>query len=140
MPGWTDAEARILTEIWSDKGLSAERMIEFLPGRTRNSIIGMARRLKLPSKKGKPTGRPPRPKKEAAVPIRPITHIAHKPPALTPPQGPFIPFMKSNSTTCRAIMDGRGEDGLALFCSNKKTEDSSFCPYHYDIFYQKKTA
>lgn len=63
-------------------------------------------------------------------------------PILVPesPKGPGVPFLKAGITTCRSVegyeVTSKGYT-LALFCSNPKDFESSFCPFHQGIYYRK---
>lgn len=136
---WTEENIETL-KILRAAGMSAEEISKKIPFATRNSVIGKSHRLGLESKK-----KPPQPRLKSKAPIKRsnIVEARRLPPTPLPeviraPAGEGVPFMESNSKTCRAIV-GRDKTGhqLALFCPNKKTEEQSFCAYHQDIYYRK---
>lgn len=138
---WTDQEENDLKELWNKGELSATEMMAFLPGKTRNSILGKANRLNLPSKRtdrklGRPIERKP-------IIVKPPTIPKPVEPPLTVPTEPWVPFMAANLRTCRAVMVQHGVDNKAMFCSNTKDIKASFCQYHTNIYYnydQRKLA
>jgi hypothetical protein len=58
----------------------------------------------------------------------------------TPVFGDAVPFVKNNG--CRAIMSGRGPDGLALCCGRQRCHDSdgltSYCREHYQLYINRR--
>jgi GcrA cell cycle regulator len=49
-PNWTKEEDALLRSLFADKGLTATQAMEYLPGRTKNSIIGRSHRLGIGSR------------------------------------------------------------------------------------------
>lgn len=47
---WTDEEKALLTRLWNDEGLSARAIAARMPNRSRDAVIGQARRMKLKSR------------------------------------------------------------------------------------------
>lgn len=138
MSGWTEPQLIELKKLWSGH-LSASQMMEHFPGKTRNAILGKANRMGLPSRRVVPKSKAVKPQKPPVLVVKQKKELPPPPPVPNSPQGPFIPFMEAKHDTCRAIMDGKGVDGLSLFCSNKSMKGYSFCPFHADIFFQKST-
>lgn len=133
---WTPETEQQLRQLWAD-GLSASRISQQIPGSTRNGCIGKANRMGLSGRRQAPSLNPVRirAKKE-----RVLSEIKPPLPAPEPPKGDLIPFMRSNSKTCRSV-EGYGEDEkghtLALFCPNPKDIEASFCAFHQNIYYRK---
>ena len=132
---WTPETVQLLVRLWGE-GLSAAKIAQQIPGATRNSIIGKRHRMGLDTHKQAPSLNPIRirAKRERMNPMFKEQAPNIPEPNLEPPKG-TIPFMKSNATTCRSV-EGYADDGLALFCSNPKSFEASFCPYHQAIYYR----
>lgn len=133
-PSWSVIDQEFMIRLWKE-GYSATYISEQIPGKTRNAVMGKVRRLGLhrldPDAPRVP--RKPRQRKEPKVMIPEPPSI----PKPEPPKAPFVPFMEANQKTCRSI---EGHDGtLALFCSNPKIPEESYCVYHQHIFYQPIT-
>lgn len=138
-PAWSPENNKLLISLWN-QGISAGKISQFIPGSTRSSIMGRVRRMGLPFRKtvvAKP-GPVKQPKvvaiqKKVALPIPPLPKA---------PEGDWIPFMEAGPTTCRSIegssLDANGRV-LAVFCSNPKHPEASYCSYHQGIFYQPNT-
>ena len=45
-----------------------------------------------------------------------------------------VPLLKLKQCHCRAVVEGRGEDGLSLFCGVQKRKGSSWCHSHYRLY------
>lgn len=129
---WPQEQTDLLTELWS-RGHTATQIAEIIPGKTRNAVIGKVRRLKLPFRVTIPANRKPktvRPREPRLVTMPELPPPTPKP---EPPKPPYVPFMEADSKTCRSI---EGHDGdFALFCSNPKIPEESYCVYHQGIFY-----
>ena len=141
---WNKNTINLLRELW-DKHLSAANIAAQIDGATRNAVLGKANRMGLQMRK---TVNKNAPKKihNWIVPHsknKKVRFQENPPPEfeIAPPSGPLIPFIKLNSTVCRSIQ-GRDTDGykLALFCSNPKDSDVSFCPYHMRQYYYRRSA
>lgn len=131
---WPEENIKLLVELWG-RGHSATQIAEIIPGKTRNAIIGKVRRLKLPYRAPLPAHRKAKPQRPREPRLMTIHDLPPPPPAPKPepPKPPFVPFMQANEKTCRSI---EGHDGtLALFCSNPKIREESYCLYHQGIFY-----
>lgn len=133
---WTEETIQQLKTLW-DAGLSAAAISEQIPGSTRNAVIGKKNRLGLAFRRPNPSllGR----RKDKSV-SKPTLPAAAPKPIPKAPTEPGIPFLKAGSTTCRSVEGYEvNEQGytLAMFCSNPKDLESSFCPFHQDIYYRK---
>jgi len=128
---WPEDHIESLIELWPLK--TATEIGEIL-GRSKNSVIGKAHRLGLVTKAlGRergftvPSRKPPKPK-----PYKP------KPPAPPPYEGP-VPLMKATAFHCRAVVDGKDENGLAMICGKLIVPGQafSFCSEHLPRFTTK---
>ncbi len=134
---WNPETEELLKRLWSE-GQSAQKISDQIPGSTRNGVIGKKHRLGLENHKQAPPLNPVhiRAKRERVMTTKPTQAPLHAP---EPPSGPGVPFLKANSTTCRSVegyeVDENGHT-LALFCSNPKSVESSFCPFHMGIYYR----
>lgn len=133
---WTPETVELLKRLW-DEGQSAGQIAMQIPGASRNAVIGKKHRLGLESRRQAPSLNPLRirAKKERPMPVfKPVP----LPPA--PPDGKGVPFMKAGATTCRSVegyeVDERGHT-LAVFCSNPKDLEASFCAFHQGVYYRK---
>ena len=133
---WTEEDKRILTEMWSDHsaGAIAKRL-----GRTRNSIIGMVHRMRLPRKTPAPDNKP----RPVRTPKLLKVHVMVKPLPVTQPEaGKGIPILEAASNQCKAVIESStGPDGLALVCGQPVTPGRffEFCEYHMARYTQKAT-
>lgn|SRR5262245_23999709 len=144
---WTAEEKNLLREKWHDcSGTEIATML----GRTRNGIIGQAKRLGLLGKekseifyrkqgivrsKGNARGRPwlnrvfiPRPAKSVA---KPLARPKYEP---VPVSG--ILLLDVGLDQCRAII-GKNSGGFTLVCGQQTEANKSFCPTHQEKFYVK---
>ncbi|KYK44745.1 hypothetical protein A1D31_36145 [Bradyrhizobium liaoningense] len=99
--------------------------------RTRSAVSGKIARLKLK----RPEGLSPMTK--ATTKQSPVVALAPKPCKLVPVEAASanpVPFLQAKSFHCRAVLDERGEDGLAMFCGARKRLGSSWCPKHHRLF------
>lgn len=108
--------------------------------KTRSAVCGKISRLKLRSadrmasviaKQPKQKKAPPEAPKAPPMQHEPITKFAPVESAAKP-----VPFLQVKSFHCRAVLDERGEDGLAMFCGAKKLKGSSWCAKHHRLFVQ----
>lgn len=146
MSVWSVDRIDMLKRLWAE-GLSASLIAKKLGGITRNSAIGKAHRLGLESRKtAHSLPNPGRTRKARIVDKMPhqtpLEAFVSEAAALEGPKAPGIPILKATSTTCRSVEGHEvNEQGytLAVFCSNPKTEEASFCPFHQAIYYRKDT-
>lgn len=105
--------------------------------RTRSSVCGKISRLKLKRPEGQSpmtkatTKRPPKAEAVAVLAPKPAARKLAPVEAVT---GKPVPFLHVKSFHCRAVLDERGEDGLAMFCGTRKLSGSSWCPKHHRLF------
>lgn len=130
---WTPETTEQLKQLWKE-GLSAAQIANIIPGATRNAVIGKKHRLGLEARRQAPSLNPIRirAKRERQIMLK-----LDEPVILPEPPKGTVPFMKSNATTCRSVEGYSPEDGLAMFCSNPKSLEASFCPYHQAIYYRQ---
>jgi hypothetical protein len=116
---WDNPESeQVLRTMWKQGASSA--VIAGALHTSRNSIIGKVHRLGL-KRDGKPLST-----KSSVVPLR-------KKPKVARPGGP-VPFLKVKRFHCRAVLDQRGEDGLAMFCGCEKVVGTPWCAKHRRAF------
>lgn len=149
---WSVEQDEVLTLHWST--MRAVHLGQML-GKSKNAIIGRARRLNLPSKKGvvsqavridgdKILRIPPRPRKVREP--RPKVRL----PAAAIPEiqvinnGEGIGIFDLKEHHCRAII-GRGVDGFARFCGMTKRhlhkdDRAAFCPGHCALYYEPNSS
>ncbi|WP_063685591.1 GcrA family cell cycle regulator [Bradyrhizobium stylosanthis] len=114
---WDNPESeQVLRVMWME-GSSAALIADALRT-SRNSVIGKVHRLGLSRTQRKP--------KVAKRPTR--SRIAQ------PRPGEPVPFLKVKWFHCRAVLDQRGKDGLAVFCGQAKTIGSPWCVKHRRAF------
>lgn len=140
---WNDEADSLLRELWLTT--MSTREIGKKVGRSKNAVIGRARRLDLPVRKSAaprsaknvvraPSGRFKLPRFQK-IPLPP-------PAPIVAPSGAGVPLLEVKEYQCRAIigssMDARG---LAVFCGEAVKPKPgrghySFCPYHCSLYYQ----
>ncbi|WP_375791213.1 GcrA family cell cycle regulator [Bradyrhizobium sp. vgs-9] len=131
---WDDTAEQTLRR-WVAEGASSSVIAEAMR-RTRSAVSGKISRLKLK----RPEGRSPMrkvstkqpPKAEASVVLAPKP--ARKLAPIEAVNGKPVPFLQAKRFHCRAVLDERGEDGLAMFCGAKMRPGSSWCPKHHRLF------
>lgn len=133
---WTTENVQKLKDLWGQK-LSASQVAKEIPGATRNAIIGKVHRLGLPAKTKATSPTPNRVRKVPQRRIPVVKPIVVKPPVAVPPTG-SVEFLKLTPFNCRSVEGYSLQDGrnLPYYCSNRKTEEESFCSYHRAIFYR----
>lgn len=137
---WTAEQVEILRREWAND-LSC-RDISKLVLKSRNAVIGKARRLGLARK----FTMPPRPEKpEEAKPKK--KHVRKKkvaPPTPIVEHGPLgnkepIGLMELRAHTCRAPV-GYDEEGRVTYCGHFNFPGKPFCPEHCRMFYTREVA
>lgn len=145
---WTEDQRDILKAEWA-KGTTCSQ-IGALLGKTKNSVIGQAHRMKLerrapynasaPRKPRPPkANKPLLPKKSGGQIMVTINKKAAPPKffaaAVPLTSKPPISIMGLNATTCRAIV-GTGPDGLAVYCGDFTFQNKAFCEGHCAMYFQ----
>jgi len=134
---WSAEQIDILTNLWPTH---SAKVIGEKVGKTRNAVIGKARRMGLTGKKAqRDLVQCPRirTEKKRSRPVR----LPETIPEISPVEG-GISIVDLNWYHCKAII-GSGDDGLARYCGaavkqvvyNGEVLSKSFCPGHYHIFY-----
>ncbi len=124
---WHESEDNLLRELWPDRSLSREDIGKrFNPPKTKNAIIGRARRIGLERLK---TGPGPQ-----SVRVRTVSGISprvRQPPPEPPAEPLRVSFMEVGYGQCRAIVD-TDERNLAVFCGLHTVWGSrlSYCATH----------
>jgi hypothetical protein len=119
---------QVLRTMWK-QGATAASIADVLQT-SRNSVIGKVHRLGL-SRDGAQQSTEPKPKAKSN-PI-PLHRIRKKAAAVVRPGGP-VPFLKLRWFHCRAVLDRRGKDGLAMVCGEAKVDGSPWCAKHRSRF------
>jgi hypothetical protein len=124
---WTDAKLRELARLWQ-RGDSASEIGRQI-SKTKNAVIGMARRQGLP-----PRESPIRPRKPAApTPMPPKLHdgkatfVAARPLKLAKPT--------KSTRSCLFPMWPDGADPTHEYCGKRVQPGSSYCKQHHAICY-----
>jgi hypothetical protein len=108
---------KVLRTMWK-QGATAATIADALHT-SRNSVIGKVHRLGLTR-----DGAQAKPKSNV-VPLRRIRKKA----AMVRAGGP-VPILKAKWFHCRAVLDQRGRDGLAMFCGETKVDGTPWCAKH----------
>jgi len=100
-------------------------------GKSRNSIAGMAWRLKIEKKK-----KPKIVKVKKVKPVKVIKPVIPKPEpvVIKEPVSPRYTITELTPNQCRWPI-AQTDDGLHTFCANEKAEGKSYCPFHVKIAY-----
>jgi len=133
--GWTDEDEQLLRSLWGT-AMSASQIGEHM-GRNRNSIIGKAHRLHLPTVAGRGPGRPLT--RKAKEPRKPRLRVVKepKPPKPKPviarrvvveePTSLDLTLTQLEAFQCRwATNDG----GPFLFCGHPVEGHTPYCAHH----------
>jgi len=139
---WTHKSDAALTAC-VEKGMSRSQVAaainqQFGTSYTRSAVSGRMDRLGLKTQpSGSPKGffahrvkrkaRPPAP-----VPLR-------RPMRAATPQTAArrVPLVRLENHHCRAIVEERGADGLAVFCGAEKLDGSSYCYAHHEAYHRR---
>lgn len=144
--GWTDSRVDLLKKLWLE-GLSASQIAGILGGgATRNSVIGKARRLKLPMRAAPTKGvnaRPPRyrtnradrvPSVPARVPRASIAADIEPTPYIDPDDGAdctgLIGLLQLNEHTCKYPYGDPLTKDFG-FCGKPSRDGSPYCDDHH---------
>ena len=146
---WTEAQRDILKAEWA-KGTVCSQ-IGALLGKTKNSVIGQAHRLKLErrtpgnshgighKKPRTKTNKPPLPKKSGGQNMVTINRKVSAPKlfaaAVPLTSKPPISIMELRDNTCRAPV-GFGPDSLAVYCGDMTFPGKAWCPGHCAMYFQ----
>jgi hypothetical protein len=136
---WPDNERETLRELWSTNAAAA---IALVLGRTRNAVIGMARRMNLPPKANTGGGYHPKPgtvrNTHPKVSLKKVIHRVEPRPEASGP----VPLMEALSHHCRSVLDLKDKDGLPMVCGKPIVEGQtfSFCSEHLKQYTTKGYA
>src|SRR5262249_36843669 len=123
---WDNPESeQVLRTMWM-QGDSAALIADALHT-SRNSVIGKVHRLGLSRTQRKPKIA----KQRTRSNVVPLRRKQAKP---KPRPGESVPFLKVKWFHCRAVLDQRGKDGLAMFCGQTKAVGSPWCTKHRRAF------
>ncbi|MBR0883566.1 hypothetical protein ABIF65_005940 [Bradyrhizobium japonicum] len=125
---WDDAAEETLRR-WVAEGASSSVIADAMH-RTRSAVSGKIARLKLK----RPEGLSPMTKASTKQPLKPEAIIVLADAPVEAAHGKPVPFLEVKGFHCRAVLDERGEDGLAMFCGAKNRPGSSWCPKHHALF------
>lgn len=132
MASWTLEEKELLRERWVS-GLSASEIAKKFDDKfTRNAIIGQAHRMNLPEK----SRHNKFVIKKVAPPVKPVkknTKIPYNEPASL-----HVSMFDVKHNQCRYPHGDLREATFGL-CGHPVLQQSSYCPYHFNICRQRKT-
>jgi hypothetical protein len=122
--GWTLPHDSLL-EACLAEGKSASMIAdalnkEFGTVYSRCSVIGRAARLRVHDGNGSVPG-------TVASTTR---RMSLRGPVVAPVNVEPVPLLELRPFHCRAVLNERGDDGLALFCGVNRCEGSSYCDHH----------
>jgi|GEM_PF-3933769 len=118
---WSDKAETTLRHMFN-AGASAALIADAVD-KTRSAVCGKIKRLKLHRESGpimtRYTSKPH--KKSAAAPLRKFsTELATQP----------VSILNAKRHHCRAVLDQRAPNGLAMFCGARKVAGSPWCLRH----------
>lgn len=126
---WSEDDEKALIYLWNDAKKTANEISEIL-GKSRNSIIGKARRMGLDARtspiKIKPGNRAGRPKKDAAEKRRRAAIV-----------GDNVHFLDLGKGQCRFPMWGNDEAPSHIYCGCDTEGHSNYCPDHKRLVIRK---
>ena len=133
---WTDIEIKVARELY-DIGASARITAEALPGRTRNSVIGMWHRQKFPVRvqavRVKKIKRVKQPYVSGAPKAEPIKRKVVDIPM---PESLEIGILDLKTSQCRYATTP-DEASVHLFCGNRSARPyGSWCEYHQAVVHR----
>ena len=146
---WNDEQVGLLKDLWND-GFSA-RQIGARVGKTKNAVIGKARREGLqPKRPAYPRGAAERKPRVRKIKLKPAKVLVIEPVAEPPVEG-GVPIWDLKDHHCRSIV-GHGADGLARYCGAGTVvrvrtqrdgrvthETASWCAAHAAIYFSPRT-
>ncbi len=127
---WNDADTRELRKLWSANAPSS--LIANMLYRSRSSVCGKVSRLKLKREKKPilPTKARVRSRQaKAAQPLN-VSNAPMKFGSIESYAPKPVPFLKAKQWHCRAVLDEKGRDGLALFCGARAVRGHAWCEHH----------
>lgn len=128
MQVWSKEDTATLKTMWTEK--HPARAIADALGKSRNAIIGKARRLKLEARRSvRPRGSYKAVQKlTAATNLRPFLSR----PALTQPSPTEgVSILDARHDQCKAVIGtSDGPHGLAVMCGKPTVWGTSWCEYH----------
>jgi hypothetical protein len=137
---WNEIDVATLQQLW-DRGLSAA-MIACEIHRSRSAVCGKLHRLNLwrrgeRSIKTKPPEvcKPKMPKAPKQPKVARVAAAAARNFAAVKSTATPVPFLRARRFHCRAVLDQRGPDGLAMFCGARKVPGSPWCREHHLLFH-----
>ena len=135
---WSDEQKATIRALWPDHSAS---IIGAQLGKTRCSIIGMARRLGLARKAKYENLAEIVPLRQKRPPM--ANSVAMEPPPEAPrrrPVGRPVSLLDAKDFQCKAILEGqKDENGLAMVCGQRISDGQpySFCAYHLSLYVNK---
>lgn len=128
---WTAEAIARLHELAAQKLTAAEIAEKLGPGLTRNAVIGKTHRekVKLLVPRNGMTGREHRASERSRTEIdTPICAFPVRPPVR---HDRGVPYLQAEHWHCKALLEGRGRDGLPLCCGRQRCCDAngSLTPY-----------
>jgi len=143
---WTPEEDALLKELWCS-GMTATKIVESFPERTKNAIIGRVHRLRIErtipnTGTGHSRIAVVRPQRQTPFkPKAPVVMLEAQPQLFPPAPEGGVSLMELRRNMCRDVIDPHGStDGLALYCGKRTIDGKSFCSYHAAIYYVPYTA
>jgi len=131
---WLANEDELLTEHWRLLDCSARQIAKMLD-RTRNAVIGRARRLGLAFKVRPPTA----PSLPRARSVKKVVAVPRPEPEVTPLPMGMHPIMQLSWNTCRYPIGTPG-DANFRFCCKRSHGTSSYCEHHWRLCTWRRAA
>ncbi len=126
-----------LKSMWAD-GATGTEIAMAIPGASRSSVIGKARRLKLQQRQARVAVRRPRPPHESAIRKKARhTPVKREAPPAVEPTGievivddiPVIPLLELTEHTCKWPVGDPWDPGFG-FCGAPSMEAKPYCEFH----------
>jgi hypothetical protein len=141
---WTDkADARLtacVAEGMSRSQAAAAINEQFGTSYTRSAVSGRMDRLGLKAKlSGLPKKKQPWGFHSNRIPQRRPADLRKLAPAPKPRAIAVdpVPLVKLKDCHCRAVVEERGDDGLAVFCGAERVDGSSYCAAHHGEYHAR---